>query len=542
MKVEEVFSQINQFWHLAPTDQDPRKGTILIDLMHGNLEYLQRALVIANFIKIITGRKMFGINGYAGVVARSTVVNTLFNRELAKAFHVEELIEIPDRLPLYSGSIPLDRIIEIVGRREDQQFFEIEDLEEFVRLRDDRTGLNIGRIIQETFMRSELVASLQYGPKLKNWCENTAAFDKWAEALISTLPQPIVFVSGHIDYSPWGHIALRVIRAGGRVVWYRCDNRTPVSFIDNVHENDTLNSVIRRSEAESFTWFESALKEASLIEICDIWSAKLDSIVHQGFGRNWRWTSPQSGAVTMEFNRSRPTYIIFTHTFTDQPAADWSLFPDHFTWLDQTLARAAECKLYNLMVKVHPFDSHFDCSDAMNVLEQRYHKYDNIIFTRSSIGRENIVRSFDAGITVRGTPGLEMTAAGLPMVLAGGAAYGDCGFCINPSTRDAYFELLERGDISNCLDIDEAMRRARLYLAQDRFWSAPASPLCPPFIAQEANADWWTRVLHGLRSSDVATDPLLVAIAAAWPKRNTKVTNPSTFQAIVATMKGASDE
>ena len=133
---------------------------------------------------------------------------------------------------------------------------------------------------------------------------------------------------------------------------------------------------------------------------------------------------------------------------------------------------AAETAAYNLLVKVHPLDRSYDRSASADRLGAAYASAKNIRFIRDQVAPHQLLRRCDLGITVRGTPGIEMTALGLPMILAGRSPYSDAGFCIAPTTRAEYFAILKRGPPFP-IDIAEQARRARLYAAFDRHWSRP---------------------------------------------------------------------
>ena len=126
---------------------------------------------------------------------------------------------------------------------------------------------------------------------------------------------------------------------------------------------------------------------------------------------------------------------------------------------------------------------------------------------------------------VRGTPGIEMTARGLPMILAGRGPYSDAGFCIAPKTQSEYFSLLERGGPFP-IDMAEQARRARLFSAFDRHWSPPITGLLPAYgnrLARANDLKLWQLVAEGVHSTCLETDQGLRAMAAAWKTGHAKV-------------------
>lgn len=505
-------------WQSLPVRKVENKSPILVDLMHGHVEFLLRGLVVAKFVQSIAGGRLIGLIGAPGVVASSSPPRTNINLELAAAFGIEEVVDASLGEAAPRDGATLERLMVLAindpGTR---------TLASRIALATDvEDGFPIGRILQETYMRAELQATVRTGPLLGEWASRVVAFDRWIRELLRQRA-PAVFVTGHIDYSPWGHLAERLVRSGGRIVWYRCDNRIPVHFIDDVDPSGTLHETVRRADALAFVSFEREIRKSpELLSRWEGFAKQLGSSVRRGHGRNWRWVRPPDKPASHRQLGSRPRYVAFAHTFTDLPASDRSLFVDYYDWLDSTLAYARSEKSFEITVKWHPLDAGYDLSGASQELSERYAATENISFTRESMPLEQLARMFDAGITVRGTPGIEMTALGLPMILAGDAQYSDCGFCIVPKTRDEYFALLARRTPPN-LDIAEQAKRAELYQAFDRFWSAPASPLCPAFSALIDDEAFWKRLADGVNAADVVTDHLGLALRRAWPVRNAKV-------------------
>jgi hypothetical protein len=297
-----------------------------------------------------------------------------------------------------------------------------------------------------------------------------------------------------------------------------------------IDQDSTLNGMMRQIEGEAFKSFE--LKIAATAESrasADVAARLRWDAVRGGLGRNYRWVNPAhyiyDEPIPLDYRR-RPTYCLFTHTFTDQPAADEGLFVDYLEWLDQTCRHAAVSASYNLLVKVHPLDRSYDVSGAADRIADAYSSANNIHFTRNQIAPETLLRRCDLGITVRGSPGIEMTALGLPMILAGRGAYSDAGFCIVPKTRSEYFSLLDRGPPFP-IDIDEQARRARLFTAFDRHWSPPMTGLLPAGETRGSNdPNLWRFIGEGVRVTCLETDQVFRAMAVAWPKGHAKVVTP----------------
>ena len=436
---ESALSAVSDFWRAYRNLVDSNRSPILVDLMHNNPEYLLRSLVIAKFCQLISRAPLFGVIGIPGVldpIVRSNY-NPSNNVRMANSFDIFNIIEAPnadaDDNYEQDGRSAIARIALQAAENDALPAKAIAELQNVRTL----AGFPIGRVVQETFMRGELGATVRAGSRLMHWTRKVFGFHSFTEQTLSTL-RPEAFVTGHIDYCPWGHLAEALVRRGGRVVWYRNDSRLSMHVLDRIDQGRTLNGMVRQLESETFKSFESRMATcAERRKRADAAAKAHFDSVSRGVGRNYRWVDPADYVhdEPIPLAPGRPTYCLFTHTMTDQPCADDSLFVDFVEWLAQTCRHAAECQSYNLLVKIHPLDRVYDSSNAVDRIAKAHAAAWNIHFSRSQIAPETILRRCVLGITVRGTPGIEMTARGLPMILAGRGAYSDAGFCIVPKTQ-----------------------------------------------------------------------------------------------------------
>lgn len=494
---------------------------VLVDLMHGNAEFVMRTLLVAKALQTATGCELVGIVGAPGVVNRSAPVDHATNRSIAEAFEVKRIIEVPNEFDV--PDIHQDIFQRIIVFAETSA--PGTPLSEAARMSlaaiQTKDGFGIGRVITETFMRAELQAHVLAGDALVYWARHVLGFDYWTMQHLAA-ERLDAFVTGHIDYCPWGHLAERLVRTGGRTVYFRCDDRIPIDFIDDLEADETLGGRLRRIDAQAFKAFESRIAASPSYKTWTNRAYRRVDAVRQGLSRNWRWT--RDGAISPKiptFDDTRPTYVLFAPTFTDQPLTDISLFVTHADWLWHVLNRATRAKRYNLIIKPHPLDSLYDHGKTTDRLKHEFAGVCNIEFVSSDTANEAFVTRVDAALTVRGTPGIEFASLGLPVILGGRGLYSDIGFCLCPDTREEYFQLLENGPPFP-LDMTDAARRAKLFHAFSRFWSAPASPFLPPFLSR-STTEAERAIAEGTRTAVLETDPVVLALARAWPKRNAKV-------------------
>jgi hypothetical protein len=531
--MEQALAAVSEFWRSYDLRIEPDRPPILVDLFHCNTEYLWRNLVIAKLVQHVAAAPLVGLFGEPGIVgfALGGQLSRADNVRLASAFGVNRFIDVPNEDALDTTERPArSAIAELAASQPDGTPLAPTAIS---KLREVRTesGFPLGRTIQETFMRAELEPTVLAGHRLVHWSNRALGFVDFAERMIASM-RPSVFVTGHIDYCPWGTLAELLVRRGGRVVWYRGDCRLPIHILDRVDANSTLNGMIRRIEHDTFSEFERRIDgNCDVAERIDALAQARSAAVRRGVGRHCRWVSvnPSAGAAVAPApfpNNNLPVYCLFAHTFTDQPAADEGLFVDYLEWVEETCHHAAAKRAYNLMVKIHPLDQHYDRSGAADRLAAEFASAPNIHFTRDHIEPEQLAKHCALGLTVRGTPGLEMTELGLPMMVAGRGLYSDTGICLAPRTRAEYFDLLARGPPFP-IDIARQSRRGRRYMAFDRHWSAPMTPLVPSFNGRSSvDPNLWVLIINGIRTACLETDQVARALASAWSKGSTKVVSP----------------
>jgi len=526
--IDQALAASSDFWRAYDRPAALEKGPILVDLMHFNGDYLWRSLVLGKLLQFNTGAPLVALLGRPGVTDPH---NPADNAGMARALGVTEFINVPDEDAHDNYETPaLKTIIDLATSLPDGVPLPPSAI---VRLREVRTkaGFPIGRCVLETFMRAELEARVLAGPRLVHWAKRVLGFVDFAEQLIGQR-HPSAFVTGHVDYCPWGALAELLVRRGGRVVYFREECRMPIHIIEKVDAGRTINGMIRKAEQESFSEFERRIAgNSGLTARIDALAQGRSDAVRKGVGRHHRWVAPNSFSPApvpraIFANGALPLYVLFAHTFTDQPAADDALFVDYLEWVEETCRHAAATRAYNLIVKVHPFDHLYDRSGAIDRIAAAFADAENLHFTRDRIDPKQLAELCALGITVRGTPGLEMTELGLPMLLAGHSFYSDSGFCLAPRSRAEYFGMLAQGPPFP-IDIGAQSLRCRRYRAFDRYWSAPATPLVPAFNAMAmTDQNLWALIGEGVRCACLETDQVARATAQAWSKGSTKVVAP----------------
>ena len=203
--MERALETVCDFWSTSGRPVASDQPPILVELFHENTEYLLRALTVAKFAQQVSGAPLIAIHGVPGILEPliGSRLKRSENVRLANAFGVTRVIDAPnddvsdDYEPEAQAAVA--RISALAPGGHALPPAAIVDL----RAVRTTSGFPIGRVLQETFMRGEVLPTLLAGARLSYWSKKVFGFHAFANGLLSSL-RPSAFVTGHIDYCPWG--------------------------------------------------------------------------------------------------------------------------------------------------------------------------------------------------------------------------------------------------------------------------------------------------------------------------------------------------
>ncbi|MDQ4143290.1 MAG: hypothetical protein M3198_06000 [Actinomycetota bacterium] len=145
--------------------------------------------------------------------------------------------------------------------------------------------------------------------------------------------------------------------------------------------------------------------------------------------------------------------VIFSHVLWDANlfyGAD--LFDDYGHWLVETVRAACGNDSVMWLVKLHP--ANIWKREAQGVTG-RYSEVDlleehvgmlpthvKLLYPETRISSLSLYEAADLGVTVRGTPGMEMPCFGKPVLTAGTGRYSGLGFTVDSKTASEYLDRL----------------------------------------------------------------------------------------------------
>ena len=494
----------------APSGEAP----ILVDLCHSVVQYLLRSLTVAKYLQRLQGGRLIGLLGETGVVPTSCgTLDLPFIERLASSYGVAEFWRPPATAA--ADVTEADELIGGLAEGGDLDLLTPEALRRGLaelRLAD---GFPIGRLIYETTLRAELRATVdRVDAAVRRHAAGCVGLRRWIAGRVGGART--AFVTGHLDYDPWGLVAEEVRRAGGEVFWFRIEHDVPLFRI--TARNGTLNAAYHAVEAGWFAGDVAPLREALRPAAEAFASTFRSGALHQ------RWTASKTAALPAAAAGSTAAAWrracgwapdstvtgVFAHAHSDQPLADAQVFADRYQWLARTVAFAARHPERNWVVKLHPRDEVYDRTGASEELIRRFGRLPHLRFVRRPTAFGAMEAVCDVAVTIFGAPGLEMAAEGRPVIVAGCGPYAGCGFVHRARDATEYEALLLAEP--HALRMSAAqVELARLYVFASRVAGAPSSRLLDAPLTPADDA-FWRLAASRTRQHAPAADDLFEAM------------------------------
>jgi hypothetical protein len=169
----------------------------------------------------------------------------------------------------------------------------------------------------------------------------------------------------------------------------------------------------------------------------------------------------------------RKIAVLFSHVLWDASMFyGRDLYPDQGVWFSETLKLAAEDDSVQWLVKLHPAlfwklridgvaaePAELDMiRDAVGELPPHMH----LLRPDDDVDNVDLFRIVDAGVTIRGTVGMELPQLGVPVLTAGTSDYAGRGFTVDAASVEEYERNVRAIATLPRLDEDK-VRTAKLY-------------------------------------------------------------------------------
>lgn len=159
------------------------------------------------------------------------------------------------------------------------------------------------------------------------------------------------------------------------------------------------------------------------------------------------WESKQSDEAKiraqLRVSSNRSLAVLFSNVVWDTAMQDRdTLFSGMFDWITETIRVFQAHPQWDLVVRIHPAEtqvlgreSHDRVADWVGDAFDRLPDNVRIILPEEPIDSYVLMRMATVGCVYASTVGLEMAAAGVPVVVAGDAHYSRRGFTLDPTDR-----------------------------------------------------------------------------------------------------------
>lgn len=507
-----------KYWILDPNNPNEKnEKVILLDLMLKGGNLLIRPLMFAKFLQQYYGYRIIGLTGVTDVIRGITPIEHSDTvQALASSYDITEFIcvdtpadeDFSIRVSTgdkYSELSVYDLVEEIEGCGED------EAKERILRWQ-SHSGAHIGHQILSTAQRAFHTPRFEvYRKVLPRVIKETLYLHNYYDALFHRYDVGAAIIT-HTGYNLWGLLGELALQNGATLFHVRQDSDLSVAVLRDPPEgSETLAGLSRQAEASIFhdyVWPNRAKLRAT--------ADKVVNYVNSGdhLSPPW-WVKSEPGADDrlsdrvsvmrrLGWTEEKPVYAIMNHAMTDDVYCDTQAFKDCHDWLRQTLAFAAEDDSRYWLVKRHPHDAAYDNTKTFELLARKYQSFPHIRFIADDLTKAELFAVTSLALTIRGSLGFDIAAAGVPVILSGRSRMSDIGFASVADDIDTYFALL-RKPFEELAITPEQVERARLYIMFNRLVMQVASGFLPSLNVC-TSSEMWVDMTRRLATADVETD------------------------------------
>jgi len=165
---------------------------------------------------------------------------------------------------------------------------------------------------------------------------------------------------------------------------------------------------------------------------------------------------------------AKKTVVIFSHVLWDANMFfGEDLFEDQETWLVETVRAACANPRVNWLVKLHPANRYKTDASELNdeiAIREAFGElppHVRLLRPETDINTYSLFSVADAGVTIRGTVGIELPVFGIPTLTAGTGRYSGFGFTLDSSSPDQYLDRLAHAEALAPLDEETVLLAKR---------------------------------------------------------------------------------
>lgn len=202
-------------------------------------------------------------------------------------------------------------------------------------------------------------------------------------------------------------------------------------------------------------------------QVVNLFTSRQRASLWENFARRWQGVPSEGGeqvrqALSLDH---RPIILLATNVIGDSLTLGRQVFSDSMTdWLERTVRFFAGHPEVQLVVRIHPGELITKGPSVADVVHQALPSIPeniHLVPADAKVNTYDVVEIADLGLVYTTTVGMEMAMTGVPVIVVGNTHYRDKGFTLDPSSWEAYFELL-----SNVLANPGSFRLSQVQVAQ----------------------------------------------------------------------------
>ena len=183
---------------------------------------------------------------------------------------------------------------------------------------------------------------------------------------------------------------------------------------------------------------------------------RLDNFIYKRYfktkARDIKFSSkPESASFLkrkLRIYNKNPTVCLFAHINWDACFnLSTMIFDTPNQWVIESIKNMFEIKDVNWLIRCHPAEkrggSLFTTDDLIKKEFPCIPEHVKIIWFDSDVNTYGIYRLINAGITIFGTVGVELSLLGKPVITAGNTHYSNKGFTVETKSKKEYFSILK---------------------------------------------------------------------------------------------------
>lgn len=229
------------------------------------------------------------------------------------------------------------------------------------------------------------------------------------------------------------------------------------------------------------TYHHTLMQEPTAVWENLSWNPKIEQKLLQYLKSRWKGTEDwiwfhekprfdiDDIARELTIDYSKPIIGILTNVFWDaQLHYPANIFPNMLKWLLESIEHLGKRNDLQIVIRIHPAEVTSTIPSRQKLADEIAKSFPvlpantRVILPESQISTYAVMEKCDSVIVYGTKTGVELTCAGIPVIVAGEAWIRNKGISIDPATREEYFSILDKLPTGSRMTAEQ-IHRARKY-------------------------------------------------------------------------------